>query len=243
MQNIKVIFFMCLFLFLSEKGHGVDWNKEIQKADKLFAARKYTESLKVYERVFAQKIQLPPQAFLKMAFVQEGLGDYTNSLYYLNLYYVASPQTDILLHIEKIANEYRLQGYEYSDLDFLRVFYERYFTEIALLCMFIGLLGVGWVVYLRVYKQTVSTPYKTALMTMLLSMFLAFTYLNEETYGIIEDDNTYLMSSPSAGSDLQTIVEKGHKVKILGKKDIWYRVAWKGKEAYIIEKKLLPIRF
>jgi hypothetical protein len=50
---------------------------------------------------------------LKMAFVKEGLGDYSNALYYLNLYYLKTYDKKVLKKMENLAERYhKLEGYE-----------------------------------------------------------------------------------------------------------------------------------
>ncbi len=60
--------------------------------------------------------------------------------------------------------------------------------------------------------------------------------------GIIGNSNTFLMDGPSPGSSVVDIVEEGHRVEIVGKKDVWLQVLWNGEVAYVREGNMLPVR-
>ena len=57
--------------------------------------------------------------------------------------------------------------------------------------------------------------------------------------GILISDNTYIMEDPSSAADLVEITGKGHKVKIKGKKDVWYKIEWKDEIAWVRENNLI----
>jgi hypothetical protein len=50
------------------------------------------------------------------------------------------------------------------------------------------------------------------------------------------------MKSPSAGARQLALLDQGHRIKVLDKQDIWYRVEWNEQEAYIRESNLKLIR-
>jgi uncharacterized protein YgiM (DUF1202 family) len=49
------------------------------------------------------------------------------------------------------------------------------------------------------------------------------------------------MSGPSAGANVVTLINEGHKLKITGKKDVWLKVEWLDKEAYVKENQVLRV--
>ena len=49
------------------------------------------------------------------------------------------------------------------------------------------------------------------------------------------------MEGPSSGSSVLAIVSEGHKLTIEGKYDVWFKVKWNGKDAFIKESSLLPL--
>ena len=248
MQNYYLIFFMqnITKLFLTFKLNFIFFlafsqsnEDKIQKADSLFNNQKFTEALKIYEESFNKSKLASPNMLLKMAFIHEGLNDYTKTLYYLSLYYLYAPNTETMIQMENIAHQYQLKGYEYSDLDLLKVIYYRYFEYLtyglAIFCCFIYL----YILYRNLIRRSVYNRYKFTFIISLLFLVLFILLIEEKPKAIIAKDNTYLMYSPSAGSELVKTIQKGHKVKILEKKDIWYKIEWGTQIAFVRESQLL----
>ncbi|MGB3465691.1 MAG: hypothetical protein WBA74_10490, partial [Cyclobacteriaceae bacterium] len=78
-KNFQLFFFFS-FCALS---HSVlaDPGDRLTTADSLFQAKKYTESFELYEQIIVEDMAYSPAMLLKMAFIKEGLGDYSNALY------------------------------------------------------------------------------------------------------------------------------------------------------------------
>jgi uncharacterized protein YgiM (DUF1202 family) len=74
--------------------------RELVKADSLFEQKKYTESFDLYEQILDEEQLASPKMLLKMAFIKEGLGDYSRALYFLNVYY----QKVILINVLNYSN-------------------------------------------------------------------------------------------------------------------------------------------
>src|SRR5260221_9847791 len=83
-------------------------------ADSLFRQKQYTESLELYEEIF-QNNYYTPSLLLKIAFIQEGLGHLGQSMYYLNLYFLATHDPQTQIKIEEMAARNKLEGYSDSD--------------------------------------------------------------------------------------------------------------------------------
>ena len=81
----------------------------VAKADSLFATRQFTQAGDLYQSVF-QKHHYSPAMLLRMAFIHEGLGRLGESLFYLNLYHLASSDPQALKKMEELAEKNRLQG-------------------------------------------------------------------------------------------------------------------------------------
>src|SRR4051794_12076098 len=94
----------CLFIFLStfllHEAHSQSNAEKLNKADSLFYKQKYTSALSLYEEILETSDQFSLQMLLKAAFIEEALGDYTTSLYYLNLYYKYHPNKKVLEKME-----------------------------------------------------------------------------------------------------------------------------------------------
>jgi hypothetical protein len=86
-------------------------------------------------------------------------------------------------------------------------------------------------------------PIASAVVTLLVLLVL-FYHVNiggDVSMGIIGNAHTFLMNGPSPGSSVIDIVSEGHRVEIIGKKDVWLEVLWNGEVAYVKEGNLLPV--
>src|SRR5258706_9691823 len=115
---------LCFLAFQSDAATPIDSAQvrisrgtalgKLGMADSLFRRKQYTQSLELYEEVFQHQFYTPSM-LLKLAFIQEGLGHLGQSIYYLNLYFLATQDTQALLKIEEVAARNRLEGYSDSD--------------------------------------------------------------------------------------------------------------------------------
>lgn len=243
-QNLtfKIIPIFTLFLLSFQKPiQAQEINPELGRADTLFAQKKYTQSFEIYHHLLQSEGKVSPAMLLKMAYIREGLGDYPNALYYLNLYYLRTNNKRALRKMEDIAKKYDLMGYKYTDLEFfLNIFYRYYFTIVLTLSSLLVLL-LSYMLYKK--RRLHENPGFSLFYTILILMVLLYVVNFGKSYhkGIIIRPNTFLMSGPSAGSKLVAIAGQGHRVKVKGKKDVWVKVEWGDQEAYVRENNLLQI--
>lgn len=205
----------------------------VQRADSLFALKNYTQALAVYENSAVNHGLASPAMLLKMAFVKESLGDYTQSLYYLNLYQRQIPRQQIALKMNELAAKHNLRGYDYNDWDFFLIFYQRYYPLAVVVLVLLG----GWLLSGMIRKKLrgafVSGRHGMALFVFLLGILVALNLQFNDRQAIVAQDYAYLMDAPSAGAGLVRIVGKGHRLRVGGGQDIWLRTNWMGKTAYI----------
>ncbi|TAF63762.1 MAG: tetratricopeptide repeat protein [Cytophagales bacterium] len=227
------IFFILVFSFF-DVSLAQSSDKQVSMADSLFSQRRYLEALRSYERLYQQdKKQITSHTLLKMAFIYEGLKDYTNALYYLNEYYLQRPQNDILKKMENIALEYRLKGYEYSDFAVLQHFYKRYFSFFLFgFCGFTILLFV-FMLFRNRHRGYWPNRYGVVFLSIIIVFAYFVNFVRDDQRGIVVQNYVYLMQEPSAGASVEVIVNKGHRLRVLGESDIWYRVVWEEKTVYI----------
>lgn len=215
--------------------------REMAKAgDSLFHLKQYTQSFVLYGSLFQQK-QYSPSMLLKMAYIQEGLGHLAQSMYYLNLYYLATNDPQALTKLEDAAAKNRLEGYEGSDairlVTFLKEHYNKVVMTLASFCFFL----LALLSYQKI-KKNQRPVIPAALLLFFLGLLLTHTYFSTHpAQGIISSPSTYLMEGPSAGSSVISIVGEGHRLEILGKKDVWLKVKWVEKEVYVKETEVLRL--
>jgi len=213
----------------------------LKKADSLFQAKLYTQSFEHYSSLLKEKYYSPAM-LLKMAYCQEGLGHTSMSLYYLNLYYLASYDEQALGKMEEIATKNRLEGYQLSDFSNLFTLLLQYSFQITVMLLSLILFFFALAFYQKFKQQ--KRPFLPALgMVFFLALLFAHNQINDYLkVGIVSESSTYLMSGPSAGSSVIDIIDQGHQLKILGQQDVWVKVTWKEKEVFIKESALLPVQ-
>lgn len=213
---------------------------ELEKADSLFRAKQYTQSFELYTTVLKEK-QYSAAMLLKMAYIQEGLGHTSMSLYYLHLYYLASHDEQALAKMEEIASKNRLEGYQSSDFSKVLIKLQRYSIQITatLISIIVFFFALTFYQKVKYHKKPMATAFIVVFFLGLLFVQIHFTEYMK--VGIVSESSTYLMSGPSAGSTVVGIIGEGHQLKILGQNDVWIKVNWKDSEVFIKENYLLPV--
>jgi len=243
MKNIQTsilkILLLIVITFFVHSTHAQIFTRQLAHADSLFKVKQYTQSLEIYEEVLAAK-QYSPSMLLKMAFIEEALGKVGKSLYYLNLYYKATGDDQTLLKMQELAAKNRLEGYENLDSDRFYYHVNKYGYLISLLLASIALLALAWMyTQKRRGKKSIGAVVMMMIFLVLLAVNVNFP-LTDSTV-LITSSRTYLMSGPSAGASVIGVVDEGHKLRILNKKDVWLEVQWFDKPAYIKENRVLPV--
>ncbi len=241
MQNTYLKYLIIILVFCGvfiQPIYSQETNSSIRTADSLFTQKQYLQALLIYEKILTNEQQYSPTMLLKMAFIKEGLRDFTGAMYYLHLYYAKTPNRAVLRKMEDLAQTYRLTGYEYSDLQFFKTQFNKYYLHILE-----GLLLVAVVIitftYFRRRKKTISNGFKVSFTLYLLFILYYINYLDFGQEGITRHSRIPIMSAPSAGAAWLATVSQGHKLKLTGEKDIWYEVQWKNQRAYIRKQNIL----
>jgi hypothetical protein len=241
MKTLRILLSLTIFqLTIHSAGFTQSADSELARADSLFRLKKYTESFQIYQDLLEHNLATPAM-LAKMSFIQEGLGDYTNALYYLNLYYLETSNRNALRKMEELAKKHQLQGYEFSDLDFFLNMYHQNQGTIINLLIAIALLFFG-ILYFQKYRLKKQPLVSLGIYLLVIGgiLYLINFGLNIRR-GIITNQNVYLMDAPSSGAQLIEIVKAGHRVPITGRKDIWVRIEWNGKPAFIRESNIKKI--
>ena len=228
-------------ILASPENDSTSAKATVDKADSLFHLKQYTQSLEIYQSLYAQKLY-SPSMLLKMAYIQEGLGHLAQSMYYLNLYYLVTRDPQALNKLEDVAAKNRLEGYGSSDairlVTLLKENHNNVTLSLAAVCLF--LLALASFQKIKKHQRPVIPA---AFLSFFLALLFANTWFNSGTaQGIVSNSFTYLMEGPSAGSSVVSIIGEGHRLEILGKKDVWLKVKWTDKEVYVRETELLKIR-
>jgi tetratricopeptide (TPR) repeat protein len=241
MKNIQTCILKILLigsaLFVGMVARAEYIPAQLTYGDSLFAKKQYTQSFERYQSLY-ESGRYTPAMLLKMAYIQEGLGRISQSIYYLQLYYKATNDEQALNKIEELATKHKLEGYTASVEGAFRNTLQKYQLSIRIMLLAMGLFSFALIIY---QKRKQYKPMGAGLATVFM-LGLLFAYVNLFTApeeGIVSDNQTYLMSGPSAGSSVIAIINEGHQLKIKDKKDVWLKVEWREKNVYVKGDKLL----
>jgi hypothetical protein len=228
-----------IIIYYSSAVYGIENPaKIIASADSLFEKKQYTESMELYEQFFHSGFYTP-RMLIRLSLIKEGLGDYTYALYYLNLYYVKIPDKSVLKKMDELAARYNLQGYDYNDLVFFISLYDEYYSYIVIAFLITSLLFLGYL-YLK-WREKSGMGLRPLLFMVILGAVYMISNYNIIPEKAIVNSDAPLMSAPSAGAELIGHINKGHRVTIRGQNDIWRKIYWNDKTAYILENNLLLV--
>ena len=236
MQTLRRNLFYILLIFISiisQDTKGQNNYILIDKADSLFSKKKFIQSNQHYDDLFYKQGQYTPRMLLKMAYINEGLGEYAKSLYFLNLYNTIHPSKQVLEKMESIADEYQLKGYEYDDTEYFLLQYYKNYTKIILVLLSIGFMAFVYVVLKRKNSRTVKIRAVLVMVYLVGVFYLLEAHLFKK--GVVINTHAILLDAPSAGGNFITAIPEGNRLKIVDKQDIWYKVKWNEKYAFIRE--------
>ncbi len=244
MQNRVFKFTILLFFIIlipSQQSVAQGVATELNKADSLFSARKYTQSLRIYEEIYNRTSEATPAMLLKMAYSNEAMGNLGNAFLYLHDYFRLTGDEVVLDKMDALASVNGLEGYNPSEFEKAKKVVDDFKVQILGVLFALGLLILG-MIYRKIKKHEAKSPSLAISLVIVLALVFYIVNLNtNKTNALIMQNNAYLMSGPSAAAELIEVVNQGHKVEILGKKDIWYEIKWRGQRAYIRENNLREI--
>lgn len=219
-----------------------DFRQQIDVADSLFKDKKYTQSYELYDSIYSLGNFVSPAMLLKMAYIREGLGDYTMALYLLYDYYVLTSDEYALEKMESLASARNLVGYEYSEKDYVISVYHKYYDEIILSLSALSFLFLSGLVYQKFRNKTRPLGNFILLSISSLSLIYVINLGMGDKEAIVIHQNTYLMDSPSSAGNVVDIIGEGHKIVIAGSKDVWIKTTWNDQIVFVKRKNVLPIK-
>jgi len=240
-RRLKILLaFITLFL-TALHGSAQISNFHLKTADSLFQAKMYVQSFEHYREILDQH-QYTPAMLLKMAYIQEGLDNIGQALYYLNLYYLATNDKTAADKMEELANKYNLEGYETTDADRALSFYHDHYPKVTIGLATLTIFFLSVIFFTRIRLQRKPVAGVIFLFVVLALFFVHVNFGASSRQGILAGDHTYIMNGPSAGASVIEIAGDGHRVVILGQKDVWMKIRWNNDIAYVRSSSLLPVR-
>jgi len=227
---VKNFFLICsLIIFFNS-----DLKSQLIKADSLFNLNKYSESKVLYDSIFYKKNKYSNSMLLKMATIEENLGNYEKSIYYLELFQKNKNENKVLDKINNIVDNKNLNGFENSDKKIFINIYKKYRNNI--LALLLTLTSIIFIVNLVTYFR--KNVVNFALPFFYISSFLSLLIINIKppSDAIVFKDYTFIMKEPSSGSDLYSILNKGDKLIVSKDLEVWYEIILNGEKRYVRKK-------
>jgi hypothetical protein len=212
--------------------------EKLQKADSLFELKKYTESFEIYDQLLNEEQKASSKMLLKMAFIKEGLGDYSSALYYLNVYYLKTSDKQARTKMKDIADEHNLSGFVINDSDFFLSLLNKYKLILAYGILGLSIIFLLVILYQRFGMKIKPVAFSIVFVVLQVVLFYVMNYAENTNQAIIVESNSYLMSGPSSGSDFVEVVEKGHRVKTFEEHGPWLEILWNDQKVYIKKNKV-----
>ena len=236
MRNKFYYISIVLLGIFSFSNRIISKNLSLNKADSLFNLKIYTEAKLIYDSLYYKENLYSESMLLKMALIEEGLENYEKSIYYLSQYQSINNNESSEIKIQKIANNYNLEGYEKNDFDYL----QNILKENRIIIIYSLLLLILLLFIINIYRILKSKKAPTLVLTFYIISILFFLIININLpkSGIVYFENTFIMEKPSSGSNLYQIVKKGDKLKIIGEESVWYKIKINKTEKYIRKKNI-----
>ncbi len=222
---------------------AIPLKEQVDLADSLFEAGKYTQAYEIYENILSGEKKASPAMLLKMAYIKEGLEDYSDALYYLNLYYKKTYDKRTLKKMENLAKAHHLSGYEYDDTEFFLNLYHQYYDQIIFSLMAVTFFIFALLLYHK--RHTGESPVFAGVLFIIFLVFLFYVnnFGREYPKAIIDRDSAYLMEGPSAGAGVADIVNKGHRVEVLKTGKTWTKIKWQDQTVYVRNNSLKTLSY
>ena len=202
----------------------------LEQADLLFANGRYAAAAPRYHAQIWQQQQVSPQLLLRMAYAQHQLGHYAAEMLYLNLAQARQPRLGTWRQLAALAQRQRLVGYPTTWQQELRVQAERYYYPgLQGLLTVAVLLAIG----LLVRRQRVKPGAWLAYGAYLLGTGAYLWLLRPAPVGVVTRAGSALMAGPGAGATWLSTAAPGDRLVVLGQDDIWLRVRWQQRIAYV----------
>lgn len=210
--------------------------ESLKQADSLFNAGQYEAAFPAYRDQVWQQRRTTPELLLKMAYAQQQLGHHPAALLYLSLAHARQPRVRTWRQMAALAVQHRLVGYPATWQQELRVQAQRYYYPGLQALLAGAVLGAVWLLWRRSAR---GAWVGYAVYVGLIGVYLHL--LRPAPAALVARAGTTLMAGPSAGAAWLSTAAVGDRLVVLGQQDIWYRVRWQQREAYVREADLLVV--
>ena len=203
---------------------------DLRRADSLFARGQYAAVLPLYRAQVWQQRRASAQLLLRLAFAEHQQRHYAAEMLYLNLALARQPRLGTWRQLVALAQRQRLVGYPGTWQQEARVQAQRYYYPVLQgLLMVAVLLAVG--LLLRRPRPGRGAWLAYGLYLLATGAYLGL--LRPAPTGVVARAGAALMAGPGAGATWLSTAAPGDRLLVLGREDIWLRVRWQERIAYL----------
>jgi hypothetical protein len=202
----------------------------IEIADSLFEQGQFKTVLPLYRAQIWQQRKVSARLLLRLAYAEHQQMHYAAEILYLNMALVRQPRLSTWRQLASLAQRQRLVGYPTTWQQEIRVQIQRYYYPIlqGLLSVAV-LLAVGLMLRRRRTSQGIWLFYSVYLVGTIAYLYL----LRPWSTSIVARPGVALMAGPGAGAAWLSTAAPGDRLPVLGRQDIWLRVRWQQRVAYV----------
>ena len=203
---------------------------QAQRADSLFEQGQYEAAIPRYRAQVWQQRQASARLLVRLAYAEHQQAHYAAELLYLNMALARQPRLSTWRQLAALAQRQRLVGYPTTWQQEVRVQVLRYYYPVLQ-----GLLTVAVLVAVGLLLRRQRTGRSTWLAygLYLLATGAYLYWLRPVPTGIVARPGVALMAGPGAGASWLSTAEPGDRLPVLGRQDIWLRVRWQERVAYV----------
>ena len=199
-----------------------------RRADSLFVRGQYAAAAPAYRALVWRQRRASPQLLLRMAYAQQQLGHAPAALLYLSLAQARQPRVGTWRQLAALAGQHRLVGYPATWQQELRVQVQRYYYPGLQGLLAGAVAGAVWLLWRRSGR---GTWLGYALYVGGLGAYLHL--LRPAPAGLVARPGAALMAGPGAGAAWLSTAAVGDRLTVLGQQDIWLRVQWQQRVAFV----------
>ena len=201
-----------------------------QQADSLFEKGQFGAVLPLYRAQIWRQRQVSARLLLRLAYAEHQQTHYAAELLYLNMALARQPRLSTWRQLTSLAQRQRLVGYPTTWQQDIRVQVQRYYYPILQ-----GLLSGAVLLAVGLMWRRGRTSRGAWLVYSLYVLGIgAYLYwLLPIPTGIVARSGVALMAGPGAGAAWLSTAAPGDRLLVLGRQDIWLRVRWQERVAYV----------
>ena len=171
-----------------------------------------------------------------MAYAQQQIGHYPAALLYLSMAQARQPRIRTWRQLVALATQHRLVGYPATWQQELRVQAQRYYYP-GLQALLVGaVVAAVWLLWRRSPREA---WLGYVAYVALLGAYLHF--LRPTPVGLVARAGAALMDGPGASAAWLSTAAMGDRLLVLDQQDIWFRVQWQQRQAFVRAADLLVV--